>query len=122
MRVFLFLQRIGRQHLVSYQQHNTGITVSSCYFDGTSSVSALCDNDQYWLWLFWGTLDEITLINNHVYNTAGRTPHAGGWSRAKVAELFRNTILCLLSHCTGVCWLRKKRVYKTCFTRDLGPS
>ncbi|XP_052132467.1 uncharacterized protein LOC113211043, partial [Frankliniella occidentalis] len=74
--------RIGRQHLVSFQKTNKGITVSSCYFDGTSPSSAYCDGKQYWIWLFWGTHDEITLINNHVVNTAGRTPHAGGWSKS----------------------------------------
>ncbi|XP_034253769.1 probable pectin lyase D isoform X1 [Thrips palmi] len=75
--------RIGRQHLVSYQNQNKGITVSSCLFDGTSKNSALCDGAHYWVWLFWGTHDEITLINNHVLNTAGRTPHAGGWGKAQ---------------------------------------
>ncbi|XP_034248551.1 pectin lyase B-like isoform X1 [Thrips palmi] len=74
--------RIGRQHLVSYQQTNVGITVSSCFFDGTNQYSATCDNTQYWVWLFWGTRDEITLINNRVYNTAARVPHAGGWAKA----------------------------------------
>ncbi len=69
---------------MSYQDTNKGITVSSCLFDGTSSASAFCDGSHYWVWLFWGTHDEITLINNRVYNTAGRTPHAGGWARAQV--------------------------------------
>lgn len=75
--------RIGRQHLVTYQDTNKGITVSSCFFDGTSSSAAYCDGKHYWVWLFWGTHDEITLINNRVYNTAGRTPHAGGWSKSQ---------------------------------------
>ncbi|XP_026280402.2 uncharacterized protein LOC113207878 [Frankliniella occidentalis] len=75
-------KRIGRQHLVSYQKSNTGITVSSCLFDGTSSNAAFCDGKHYWVWLFWGTHDEITLFNNRVVNTAGRTPHTGGWSKS----------------------------------------
>ncbi|KAE8736869.1 Pectate lyase-like [Frankliniella occidentalis] len=78
-----FAQRIGRQHLVTYQQTNKGITVSSCLFDGTSPSAAYCDGKHYWVWLFWGTHDEITLINNRVVNTAGRTPHAGGWSKSQ---------------------------------------
>ncbi|KAE8740042.1 hypothetical protein FOCC_FOCC014448 [Frankliniella occidentalis] len=80
-------ERIGRQHLVSYQKTNKGITVSSCYFDGTTPSSAYCDGKQFWIWLFWGTHDEITLINNHVANTAGRTPHAGGWSKSRCSAL-----------------------------------
>ncbi|KAJ1528599.1 hypothetical protein ONE63_007000 [Megalurothrips usitatus] len=76
-------RRIGRQHLVTFQKTNKGITVSSCLFDGTSPHAAFCDNKHYWVWLFWGTHDEITLINNHVLNTAGRTPHTGGWSRSQ---------------------------------------
>ncbi|KAJ1530821.1 hypothetical protein ONE63_005668 [Megalurothrips usitatus] len=76
-------RRIGRQHLVTFQKTNKGITVSSCFFDGTSPHSAYCDNKHYWVWIFFGTHDEITLINNHVLNTAGRTPHTGGWSGAQ---------------------------------------
>lgn len=74
------IRNIGRQHLVSYVQENTGITVSSCLFDGTTDYSAYCDGTHYWLWLFWGTRDEVTLINNRVVNVSGRTPHAGGES------------------------------------------
>ncbi|KAE8736846.1 hypothetical protein FOCC_FOCC017696 [Frankliniella occidentalis] len=62
------IRNIGRQHLVSYVQENTGITVSSCLFDGTTDYSAYCDGTHYWLWLFWGTRDEVTLINNRVVN------------------------------------------------------
>lgn len=75
-------RRIGRQHLVSFQQANTGITVSSCFFDGSSPFSGTCDGRHYWVWIFWGTNDQITLINNHVSNTAARLPHAGGWSKS----------------------------------------
>lgn len=79
------MQNIGRQHLVSYVQENTGITVSSCLFDGTTDYSAYCDGTHYWLWLFWGTRDEVTLINNRVVNVSGRTPHAGGESSSDVS-------------------------------------
>ncbi|KAK3908233.1 putative pectin lyase A [Frankliniella fusca] len=75
--------RVGRQHLVTYQKTNKGITVSSCFFDGTSKSAAYCDGNHFWVWLFWGTHDEITLINNRVYKTAGRCPHAGGWSKSQ---------------------------------------
>ncbi|KAK3908232.1 Pectin lyase 1 [Frankliniella fusca] len=74
--------RIGRQFLVSYQKTNKGITVSSCFFDGTTRNAAYCDGNHYWVMLFWGTHDEITLVNNRFYKTAGRTPHGGGWSKS----------------------------------------
>ncbi|KAE8738905.1 Pectin Lyase-like [Frankliniella occidentalis] len=75
-------RRVGRQHLVTYQKTNKGITVSSCLFDGTTTNAAYCDKEHYWVWLFWGTHDEITLINNQIVNSAGRLPHAGGWSKS----------------------------------------
>ncbi|KAJ1519775.1 hypothetical protein ONE63_005031 [Megalurothrips usitatus] len=71
-------RNIGRQHLVTYVQQNKGITVSSCLFDGNTQHSLFCNGAHYWMWLFWGTRDEITLINNRVVNAAGRLPHAGG--------------------------------------------
>ncbi|XP_034254938.1 probable pectin lyase D [Thrips palmi] len=76
-------RRIGRMHLVTWTYANTGITVSSCQFDGTTPYSVYCDGQHYWLWLFWGTNDQITLFNNRVYNVAGRIPHASGTSTAK---------------------------------------
>ncbi|KAK3908230.1 Pectin lyase 1 [Frankliniella fusca] len=85
--------RIGRQHLVTYQRTNKGITVSSCFFDGSTRNAAYCDGNHFWVWLFWGTYDEITLINNYVRNTAGRTPHAGGWSKSRnYVHLVGNTM------------------------------
>ena len=103
----IVLQRIGRQHLVSYQATNKGITVSSCLFDGTSKSAALCDGKHYWVWLFWGTHDEITLINNHVLNTAGRTPHAGGWNKAQVRySLYIVHALCT-QHMSVFCLAKK---------------
>ncbi|XP_026279528.1 uncharacterized protein LOC113207256 [Frankliniella occidentalis] len=76
-------KNIGRQFLVTYQTSNTGITISSCTFDGETPNSPFCDHKHYWVWLFWGTDDRITLINNKVVNTSGRLPHAGGYSTAK---------------------------------------
>ncbi len=78
-------QNIGRQFLVTYQTSNTGITISSCTFDGNTPNSPFCDNKHYWVWLFWGTDDRITLINNKIVNTSGRLPHAGGYATAKVS-------------------------------------
>ncbi|KAE8736680.1 Pectin lyase [Frankliniella occidentalis] len=74
------IRNIGRQFLVTYVEQNVGITVSSCLFDGNTQYSAYCDKTHFWLWLFWGTHDEITLINNRVVNVSGRCPHAGGQS------------------------------------------
>ncbi|XP_034235640.1 probable pectin lyase B [Thrips palmi] len=76
-------KNIGRQFLVSYQTSNTGVTVSSCTFDGHTTNSAYCDGKHYWVWLFWGTDDRITLINNKIVNTSGRLPHAGGYLGSK---------------------------------------
>ncbi|KIO24880.1 polysaccharide lyase family 1 protein [Tulasnella calospora MUT 4182] len=34
----------------------------------------------YWVWLFAGSADTITAMQNHIYSTAGRGPHIGGIS------------------------------------------
>lgn len=87
-------QNIGRQFLVTYQTRNAGVTVSSCTFDGRTKHSAFCDGKHYWVWLFWGTDDRITLVNNKIVNTSGRLPHAGGHSLSQVLWWERQKFSC----------------------------
>lgn len=70
--------------LVTHKGINRGITVSSSTFDGVTPYSNYCDNSHYWIWLFYGNDDRVTLVNNRILHTSGRTPHAGGYKGAKV--------------------------------------
>jgi pectin lyase len=40
---------IGRQHIVSGYNANTGVTISNCEIDGVTSWSATCDGHHYWV-------------------------------------------------------------------------
>ena len=69
---------------MSFQRENTGITVSSCTFNGRTPNSPYCDHSHFWVWLFWGTDDRMTLVNNRIQQTSGRLPHAGGYKGSNV--------------------------------------
>ncbi|KAG6614017.1 Pectate lyase [Phytophthora cinnamomi] len=50
------------------------MTISNCEFDGATQYSATCDGNHYWTFLFLGTQTQVTLVNNFVHNTSGRSP------------------------------------------------
>ncbi|KAI9993055.1 hypothetical protein PInf_015112 [Phytophthora infestans] len=55
-------------------------TTTNCEFDGRDQYSATCDGNHYWTFLFLGTQTQVTLVNNYVHNTSGRSPKVGGSS------------------------------------------
>ncbi|GKT22627.1 polysaccharide lyase family 1 protein [Acidovorax sp. SUPP3334] len=77
--------RIGRQMVVTGFGSATHVTLSHNEFDGRTRHSATCDGRHYWLWLFLGAQDTITVARNYVHDTSGRGPHAGGMKNATVA-------------------------------------
>ncbi|MDA8444377.1 polysaccharide lyase family 1 protein [Paracidovorax valerianellae] len=77
--------RIGRQMVVTGFGSATHIMLSRNEFDGRTAHSATCDGRHYWLWLFLGAQDTITVARNYVHDTSGRGPHAGGMKNATVA-------------------------------------
>jgi pectin lyase len=82
---------IGRMMLVTGWGQASKVTISWNEFDGVTPYSASCNDTHYWLWLFLGANDTLTLENNWVHDTAGRGPHAGGLLDARVlAHLFNN--------------------------------
>uniref|UniRef100_A0A1B6DFR5 pectin lyase n=1 Tax=Clastoptera arizonana TaxID=38151 RepID=A0A1B6DFR5_9HEMI len=79
-----YFSRIGRQMIVSHYNPSQNITISYNEFDGRTPYSAYCDGLHYWLWLFEGAGDTITLYNNFVHHTAGRGGHVTGLPNSKV--------------------------------------
>ncbi|KAG8992487.1 hypothetical protein FRB90_000998, partial [Tulasnella sp. 427] len=75
-----YIARVGRQFIVSHYDPNTQVTISNNYFDGRSTYSAACDGHHYWAFLYLGTADQLTMMYNHIYYTAGRGPHIGGYT------------------------------------------
>ncbi|KAG8946409.1 hypothetical protein FRC04_011855 [Tulasnella sp. 424] len=73
-----YFARVGRQFIVTGFDPVTQLTISNNYFDGRTSYG--CNGKHYWVWLFLGTADRITVMQNHVYSTSGRAPHIGGYS------------------------------------------
>jgi len=69
---------VGRQMLVTNTASSSSMTISNCELDGYTEYSASCDNRHYWTMLFYGTQTKISLINNYVHQTSGRSPKVGG--------------------------------------------
>ncbi|KAG9044378.1 hypothetical protein FS837_008244 [Tulasnella sp. UAMH 9824] len=82
-----YFARVGRQFIVSHYDPNTGITISNNYFDGQTSYSASCNGHHYWVFLFLGEADQLTIMQNHIYYTSGRGPHIGGYTGAYKQQL-----------------------------------
>lgn len=70
-----YFKNIGRQMIVSHYDGSVNVTISNNTFDGRTPFSAYCDGSHYWLWLFLGKGDQITIVRNTIFNTAGRGPH-----------------------------------------------
>ncbi|KPW79547.1 hypothetical protein ALO76_00921, partial [Pseudomonas syringae pv. coriandricola] len=83
--------RVGRQMIVTGWGAASHVTISNNEFDGRTPYSSTCDGHHYWVWLFLGSQDTLTLSRNYVHDTSGRTPHSGGMNHAQVrAQLVNN--------------------------------
>ncbi|OTA36925.1 hypothetical protein BTJ68_03750 [Hortaea werneckii EXF-2000] len=69
---------VGRQMIVTGYEQAGRVTISNNEFDGVTEWSASCNNDHYWTMLFLGDSDKITLSNNYIHDTSGRSPKVGG--------------------------------------------
>ncbi|KAH8831552.1 putative pectin lyase precursor [Flagelloscypha sp. PMI_526] len=74
-----YINRVGRQFIVTGFNTNTGITISNNFFDGTADYSTSCNYDHYWALLIAGSADRITFAYNRLYRTIGRGPHSGDY-------------------------------------------
>lgn len=86
-----YFARIGRQMIVTGHGSAANVTLSNNEFDGRTEFSTSCDGHHYWLWLFLGQHDTITVARNFIHDTSGRGPHAGGVGNASVrAQIVNN--------------------------------
>ncbi|KAH7117921.1 pectin lyase A precursor [Dendryphion nanum] len=69
---------IGRQMFVAGNGASNRVTLSNNEFDGQTSWSATCDGRHYWAIYLTGSNDLITMKNNYIHHTSGRSPKIGG--------------------------------------------
>ncbi|KAG7386479.1 hypothetical protein PHYPSEUDO_015579 [Phytophthora pseudosyringae] len=74
------ISNLGRQMIATGSASVKSMTISNSEFDGQTQYSATCDGNHYWTFLFLGTQTQVTLVNNYVHNTSGRSPKVGGSS------------------------------------------
>ncbi|KAG2502457.1 hypothetical protein JM16_009623, partial [Phytophthora kernoviae] len=72
------ISSIGRQMIATNTASVKSMTISNCDFDGYTEYSASCDNRHYWTMLFYGTQTQVSLVNNFIHQTSGRSPKVGG--------------------------------------------
>lgn len=64
----------GRQFIVLGNSASNRVTISHNELDGSTSWSATCDNHHYWAILLDGSSDLVTLQDNYIHHTSGRSP------------------------------------------------
>jgi pectin lyase len=82
---------VGRQFLVTGYESAGRVTVSNSEFDGKTSWSASCNGEHYWTMLFLGENDQITLANNWIHDTSGRSPKVGETTTLHAVNNFFDT-------------------------------
>ncbi|KAG9110670.1 hypothetical protein FRC07_008162, partial [Ceratobasidium sp. 392] len=88
-----YFQNVGRQFIVSHFEANT-ITISNNIFHGSTTYSTGCDGHHYWVFLFVGKDDKITLAKNY-----GRGPHIGGTSGySQLLHAYNNYFVSITGH------------------------
>ncbi|KAJ4245073.1 hypothetical protein NW762_014284 [Fusarium torreyae] len=70
--------RPGRQHYCFGHSPSKKITLSNNFINGESTFSTGGDGYHYWTFEMVGEDDEITMQNNYIYRTAGRSPALSG--------------------------------------------
>ncbi|CAI5722305.1 unnamed protein product [Hyaloperonospora brassicae] len=73
----LKVSRIGRQMVVTGEAGVDGLTISNSEFDGNTDFSMSCDGHHYWTLLFYGRKTAVTMVNNYLHGTSGRSPKVG---------------------------------------------
>lgn len=81
----------GRQMLVVQNDEGGRATITNNDFDGRTSWSASCNDQHYWTMMIIGEGDHVTLANNWLHNTSGRSPKVGkGTTLHAVNNLFES--------------------------------
>lgn len=89
---------IGRQMIVTGWGTAAHVTISNNEFDGRTDYSASCDGHHYWVWLFLGHHDTLTVARNYVHDTSGRGPHSGGMGEAEIFAHVVNNVFSNLTY------------------------
>lgn len=69
---------IGRQHIVLGTESSGRVSITNCFINGYTTYSATCDSHTYWAMYFTGSNDLVTLKDNYIYYTSGRSPKVQG--------------------------------------------
>lgn len=69
---------VGRQHIVLGNGPSNRVTISFNDIDGRSDYSATCNGKHYWGIYLTGSSDLVTMKNNYIHSTSGRSPKVGG--------------------------------------------
>ncbi|KAG0139997.1 hypothetical protein CROQUDRAFT_53916 [Cronartium quercuum f. sp. fusiforme G11] len=83
---------IGRMMFAMGSGKNIGITLSNNHFQGKTRWSTNCSNRHYWSILVLGPEETVTMANNCLDHTSGRSPKLGGSDKDKVTVHYYNNI------------------------------
>ncbi|KAE9093658.1 hypothetical protein PF010_g17397 [Phytophthora fragariae] len=72
------VSHVGRQMVVTNKAGVDSLTISNSDFDGNTEYSSSCDGHHYWTFLFYGKNTGISMLNNYIHATSGRSPKVGG--------------------------------------------
>ncbi|OWZ02079.1 Pectin lyase [Phytophthora megakarya] len=84
------VSRVGRQMLVTNKAGVATMTVSNSDFDGETDYSATCNGRHYWTILIYGKNTGISMFNNYVHSTSGRSPKVGDKNSSVIAHVANN--------------------------------
>ncbi|KAL4111385.1 hypothetical protein PRIC1_003065 [Phytophthora ramorum] len=84
------VSHVGRQMVVTNKAGVATMTISNSDFDGNTDYSATCDGHHYWTFLLYGKNTGVSLLNNYVHGTSGRSPKIGGNADAHVVAHVAN--------------------------------
>jgi pectate lyase len=66
------------------------LTISNSDFNGQTKYSSSCDGRHYWGFILGGKNSRITMINNFVHYTSGRSPKLGDGSNPALLHAVNN--------------------------------
>ncbi|RAR02989.1 polysaccharide lyase family 1 protein [Stemphylium lycopersici] len=69
---------IARQHIVLGNKASGRVSITNNEINGATAWSATCDGHHYWGMYFTGANDMVTLKNNYIHHTSGRSPKVAG--------------------------------------------
>ncbi|KAG2511715.1 hypothetical protein JM16_008152 [Phytophthora kernoviae] len=78
---------VGRQMVVVNFCGAQGITISNSDFDGNTKYSSSCDGRHYWAFLIVGKKTTMSLVNNYIHMTSGRSPKIGGGTAGDIVVI-----------------------------------